>query len=157
MPPGQPLQLRPLCGRGPGAAGTDAVAVGSEWGICLTAFWDVAGVVERTGEAGEARLPALLWLIQEPPSLQEAAPKKNLHLWESLSPFKDDVPSEIIHPSIHLSIHEHLEKILHPCQEPPLPLRASMCPRTCIPLKASTFQKSLFPLSASSPLRTSIL
>lgn len=153
-----------------------------EWGICLSVFWDMVHVVERTGGAGEARPPALLWLIQllqEPPSLQVAAPKKNLHLWESLSPFKDGVPSEIIHPSI---IHQHLAVRDPPShQEPPLLLRASSSqktsllwtvsilptasipqkasppPRTCIPLKASAFQEPLFPLRASSPLKTSIL
>lgn len=101
-PPGQPLQLRPLRGSGPGAAGTDAAALGSQWDMGAALRWDVAGLVERTGGAAEARPPALLWLgqlLQEPPSLQEAAPSRILRPWESLQPFKDFILSEILHPS----------------------------------------------------------
>ncbi|XP_050830616.1 uncharacterized protein LOC103823626 [Serinus canaria] len=59
-PPRQALQLRPLRGSGPGAAGADAAALGSQRDMCAALLGDVAGVVERTGGAGASAISGSL-------------------------------------------------------------------------------------------------
>ncbi|RMB99796.1 hypothetical protein DUI87_23572 [Hirundo rustica rustica] len=102
--------------------------------MCAALHQDVAGLVERTGEAGEAGPPALLWLLQllpKPPSLQEAAPSNILHPWESLDPCTDGTAAHT----------------------PAIPAGSSGCQRPSILPGASAISDSLHPSQRLSETR----